>query len=237
MLKISKSQYEGYVYDVGVFEHPSFEANGFVVHNCGFWTAKKRYALMVYDSEGVRFTEPKTKVMGLEIVKSSTPEKVREDLKGAVKLILTTDENTVQEKIKSIHSKFMEMKPEEMASPRGANNLEKFAVHTDEIYGKGTPKHVKAALVYNYLVKKHELDLEPIGSGNKIKFIDLNIPNPTGQTVVGWPSHLGLPEEFGLNEYIDKNTSYEKTFLKPMETMLDAVGWKSEIVVTLEDFF
>ena len=32
----------------------------------GIWTAKKRYILNVWDSEGVRYEDPKLKIMGLE---------------------------------------------------------------------------------------------------------------------------------------------------------------------------
>ena len=39
----------------------------------GIWTAKKRYILNVWDNEGVRYKEPKLKIMGIEAVRSSTP--------------------------------------------------------------------------------------------------------------------------------------------------------------------
>ena len=43
----------------------------------GIWTAKKRYILNVWDSEGVRYAQPKLKMMGIEAVKSSTPAPCR----------------------------------------------------------------------------------------------------------------------------------------------------------------
>ena len=46
----------------------------------GIWTAKKRYILNVWNSEGVQYTEPKLKVMGIESVKSSTPAPCQEDV-------------------------------------------------------------------------------------------------------------------------------------------------------------
>ena len=43
-----------------------------VIADRGIWTAKKRYVLNVHNSEGVQYAEPKLKIMGLEVVKSST---------------------------------------------------------------------------------------------------------------------------------------------------------------------
>ena len=50
----------------------------------GIWTAKKRYILNVWDSEGVRYEEPKLKMMGIEAVKSSTPAPCRTMIKDGL---------------------------------------------------------------------------------------------------------------------------------------------------------
>ena len=60
----------------------------------GIWTAKKRYILNVWDSEGVRYKEPKMKIMGLETARSSTPAYFRDKLYAAFQIIIgkTNDE-------------------------------------------------------------------------------------------------------------------------------------------------
>ena len=54
----------------------------------GIWTAKKRYILNVWDSEGVRYDDPKLKMMGIEAVKSSTPAPCRKMIKDGLKLMM-----------------------------------------------------------------------------------------------------------------------------------------------------
>ena len=63
------------------------------IASTGIWTAKKRYMLNVWDSEGVRYKEPKLKMMGIEAVKSSTPAPCREAIKGAIKIMMSGTEN------------------------------------------------------------------------------------------------------------------------------------------------
>jgi len=202
-----------------------------------FWTAKKRYAMLVHDSEGVRYTEPKLKIMGLEIVKSSTPKKCREVLKEAVRLMLTTDEQTVIDYIALFKKEFKTLPVESIAYPRGVNNIQKYK-GSSTIHAKGAPKQVKAALMYNHLIEEYGLsDSKPIVDADKIKFVDLRLPNHIKYEVVGFPSHLDLPKVFDLDSCIDYPTMYQKTFLDPMEAMLSAVGWKSEKVATLESMF
>ena len=57
---------------VGAYEQKMFMKRENIA-NKGIWTAKKRYILNVWDSEGVRYEKPKLKIMGIEAVKSSTP--------------------------------------------------------------------------------------------------------------------------------------------------------------------
>ena len=63
----------------------------------GIWTAKKRYILNVWDSEGVRYEEPKLKMMGIEAVKSSTPAPCRQMIKNCLKLMMSGTEEQVIE--------------------------------------------------------------------------------------------------------------------------------------------
>jgi DNA polymerase elongation subunit (family B) len=204
----------------------------------GIWTAKKRYALNVYDNEGVRYSEPKLKVMGLEIVKSSTPASCRDALKDAVKLIMSSDETTVQKYIADFRDKFKSLPFEDVAFPRGVTDLTKYQSGGNELeIGKGTPIHVRGSLLYNHLIKQHKLEkrYESIKDGEKIKFCYLRTPNPIRQNVLSVLS--SLPKEFGLEEYIDYDTQFNKAFLEPINAILGAIGWESEKRSTLEDFF
>ena len=205
------------------------------------WTAKKRYMMRVHDSEGVRYETPKTKIMGIETTRSSTPQVVRDSLKEAINLILTTDEDTVIDFIEDFRGKFKNFEPEEIAFPRGVNGLNKY-VDKRNIYRKSTPIAVKGALIYNHYLRKHKLQRKYRGimEGEKIKFLYLKTPNPCGgamgqDQVISFAN--SLPKEFGLNEYIDYDVQFQKAFLDPIKNILEKIGWNHEHVSTLESFF
>ena len=208
-----------------------------VIADKGIWTAKKRYVLNVHDNEGVRYTEPKLKVMGLETVKSSTPAVCRDALKEALRIILTTDEQTVQNYIGEFKDKFFSMPFEDVAFPRGISDLNKYVKRGDDlVIPKGTPIHVRGALIYNHLLKKHNLKrFEEVKDGEKIKFCYLNMPNPLRQNVLSVVNTL--PKEFGIESYIDYETQFDKAFVEPLRAVLDSVGWSVEKETTLESFF
>lgn len=207
-----------------------------VIADRGIWVAKKRYALNVYDSEGVRYKEPKLKVLGLEIVRSSTPSAVRQYLRDAVKIALTGTEYELQEYISNIEEKFKNMLPEEVAFPRSANGLQKYSSPAT-IYIKATPMQVRAALLFNFYIKKNKLDkkYELIKEGDKIKYLYLKEPNSIKENCIAFTSIL--PKELDLHRYIDYNTMFEKTFLDPIMTIISSLGWNSKPVATLDDLF
>ena len=207
----------------------------------GVWTAKKRYMMRVHDSEGVRYEEPKTKIMGIETTRSSTPQVVRDSLKEAINLILTSDENTVISFIEDFREKFNNFTPEEIAFPRGVNGMTKYNDRAS-IYKKSTPIAVKGSLIYNHYVDKLKLEKKyrKIISGDKIKFVHLIKPNPLGgvagqDQVVAFPNDL--PREFELQEFVDYETHFQKSFLDPLKNILEKIGWNHEHVVTLEGLF
>ena len=125
---------------------------------------------------------------------------------------------------------------EEISFPRGLNGLNTYADPVT-IYKKGTPIHVKGAILYNNklkqlgLTKKYQL----IQEGEKVKFTYLKLPNTFKDSVVSFPSRL--PEEFALQQYIDYDTQFEKTFLEPIKVILDCMEWKPEKTSSIEDFF
>lgn len=207
-----------------------------VIADRGVWVAKKRYALNVYDKEGIRYKEPKLKVLGLEIVRSSTPAAVRQYLRDAVKIVLTGTEKQVQDYISKVENEFMQMSVEEISFPRGANGLGKYSSNT-HIYAKGTPIQVRAALLYNHHIKGKNLEkkYELIKEGDKIKYVMLKEPNTIRENCIGYVGKL--PKELGLHGYVDKEKMFEKTFLDPLKTILDCLGWSEKHVVTLDDLF
>ena len=207
-----------------------------VIADRGIWTAKKRYILNVHDNEGVRYATPKLKIMGIEAIKSSTPAICRQALKDIFKRIIETDQETVQTDIANFKAAFKQASAEQVAFPRGVNNLNKW---TDKltVYKKGTPIHIRGAILHNNLVTKEKLgrSIQKITSGDKVKFTYLVKPNPIKENVIAFVDYM--PRQFKLEKYIDYNLQFEKTFLGAIEPVLDAVGWTSEKHISLEDFF
>ena len=202
----------------------------------GIWTAKKRYILNVWDSEGVRYEEPKLKMMGIEAVKSSTPAPCRQLIKDTLNLVMSGTEDDVIEFIDKARTKFESLPPEDIAFPRTVSDVDKHK-NAATIYSKGTPIHARGALLYNHYIKKKKLDnkYSIINNGEKIKFCYLKKPNPLQENVISFINDF--PSELNLDKYIDYDLQFEKSFLDPVKVILDAIGWNSEKVVNLESFF
>ena len=207
-----------------------------VIADKGIWTAKKRYILNVYDNEGVKYKEPKLKIMGIESVRSSTPEWCRDNLQSLIKTIITTDEKTVVKSIDDYRNVFKKLNFTDIAFPRSVRGLDKYKSSKD-IYVKATPIHVRGVLLYNHFLKEQNLTnkYELIRDGDKIKFAYLKEPNKIGENVIAISSVL--PKEFNLEKYIDYDTQFDKSFLQPIKNILNAIGWKSEHTGSLESFF
>ncbi len=202
----------------------------------GIWTAKKRYILNVWDSEGVRYEEPKLKMMGIEAVKSSTPAPCRQMIKDGLKLMMSGTEEQVIKFIDKCRSDFKKLPPEQISFPRTASDVRKYRSQSD-IYMKGTPIHIRGALLFNHYIKEKNLTnkYSLIGNGEKIKFIYLKKPNIIQENIISFIQDF--PTELGLDKYIDYELQFEKSFLEPLKSILDAIGWKTEHTTTLESFF
>ena len=196
-----------------------------VIADKGIWTAKKRYILNVHDSEGVRYAEPQMKIMGIEAVKSSTPGPCREMIKSALTCIVNSDEQSLNTFIQSFRKNFMKYPVEEIAFPRSVNGIKKWGDKTS-VFRKGTPMHIKGALIYNHLLHKQNLTKRypVIQDGEKIKFALLRTPNIVQANVIAF---LGeLPKEFDLHKYLDYDTMFEKSFVDPLEFIVNAIDWR-----------
>ena len=202
----------------------------------GIWTAKKRYILNVWDSEGVRYDEPKLKMMGIEAVKSSTPAPCRTMIKEGLKLMMNGTEEDVIEFIDKCRVDFKNLPPEEIAFPRSVSDVVKYKSHSN-IYSKGTPIHCRGALLFNYYIKDKKLTnkYSLINNGEKIKFLYLKKPNIIQENVISFIQDF--PTELGLDKYIDYDLQFEKSFVEPLKSILDAIGWNVEKTVNLELFF
>ena len=202
----------------------------------GIWTAKKRYILNVWDSEGVRYEEPKLKMMGIEAVKSSTPAPCRTMIKDALKIMMNGTEDEVIDYIDACRKEFKTLPPEDIAFPRTASDVRKYQA-SSTIYAKGTPIHIRGALLFNHYVKQKKLTnkYSLIGNGEKVKFLYLRKPNTIQENVVSFIQDF--PKELGLDKYIDYDLQFEKSFVEPLKAILDAIGWNVEKTVTLESFF
>ena len=211
-----------------------------VIADKGIWTAKKRYILNAWDVEGVRYQEPQLKIMGIEAVKSSTPAPCRAKIKEALKIIMSGDEKELNDFLIDFRKKFESLPPEEIAYPRSVNGVKKF-YSDSSIYRKGTPMHIKGALVYNHMIKERKLTRKYtlIQNGDKIKYLELRQPNPLGCNVISFPAKL--PKELDILKYVDYDSQYEKSFIDPLSFITNNIGWKIDrsfgTQTTLEDFF
>lgn len=207
-----------------------------VIANAAIWTAKKRYILNVLNNEGVQYKKPKLKIMGIEAVKSSTPASCRDALKELFKVMIVGSEEDVQSAIKMFKEHFKKLPPHEVAFPRGARKVGDWK-DRKKIYKKGCPIHVRGCLLYNHHLKEQGLTKRyvEIKDGEKIKFLYLKKPNGIKENVIAFPDYL--PEELHLHKYVDYETQFEKAFLAVVRPVLEAVGWREEDEVNLEDFF
>lgn len=228
--------YEKLAKEMGAYRQAMFMKREKITDKSIF-IAKKRYIMNTLNSEGVHYDKPKVSVTGLESVRSSTPEVCRDKLKESFSVIMNGNEETVQEFIEEFRKKFFELPPEDIGRNSGTQEIGKYMDSTS-LYRKGCPMHVRGCILYNHEVKKRGLSktYEPIAGGDKIKFVYLKTPNPIRENIISFPGQR-LPPEFELANYIDYEKQFEKVFLSPLESILEAIGWSAVKINTLDNFF
>ena len=206
------------------------------IASSGIWTAKKRYILNVWDSEGVRYKDPKLKMMGIEAVKSSTPAPCRTAIRDALKVMMNGSEEELITFIDRFKDEFNSLPPEDIAFPRSVNGLRKFKA-SGTVYSKGTPLHVRGTLLYNFHVSKNKLEYKYplVQEGEKIKYLYLRRPNKINENVISFLNTF--PKELGLEGQIDRDAQFKKSFLDPLRIITNVIGWETERVANLEFLF
>ena len=206
------------------------------VCSSALWRKKKNYILNVWDNEGVRYAEPKIKMSGIEAVRTSTPAYCRGAIKNAIEIIMNGEEDEIIKFVEKKRKEFFNLSPEEIAFPRSASNIQKFH-SSNTIYGKSTPMHIRGCLLYNHYLQQNNLTYKYplIQNGEKIKYVYLKKPNPIHENVISFIQNF--PKELKLDKYVDYDLQFEKSFLDPIRSILDIIGWKTEKVSTLDAFF
>ena len=206
------------------------------IASTGIWTAKKRYMLNVWDSEGVRYHEPKLKMMGIEAVKSSTPMPCRNAIKDAIKIMMDGTEDDLVSYIDTFRQTFENLPPEDIAFPRSVNGLRKYKA-SSTVYTKGTPLHVRGTLLYNFHISKNKLEYKYplVQEGEKIKYLHLRRPNKINENVISFLNTF--PREIGLEGQIDRDAQFKKSFLDPLQIISNVIGWETERTANLDFLF
>ena len=193
-----------------------------IISDVGIFLQKKRYILHVLDDEGV--SVDKFKYTGIELVRSTTPKKVKKFIESIIKTsLLTQDFKQTNEVYRTSYSEFQKLDPNDIASRTSINNLEKYAEGASLYkYKKGTPSHVKGAIAYNILIKECKIAdrHEAISSAQKVKKLYC-AKNKYGLDAICYISTL--PEEFGIN--IDWDKMFSKLVTQPTERLYEAIGW------------
>jgi DNA polymerase elongation subunit (family B) len=203
-----------------------------IIADSALFVAKKKYIANVIDDSGTRYNYPyKLKVTGVEIIRGSTPEVLKNVMKNSVKLFFLKGKNKCQNYMKLFKKKYFTLGFSHIAIPMGVNKIEKYS--NGDL--KGSPIYSRAAIVYNKMVNDLKLTNEPlIYEGSKIKYCYLKEPNHINSHVIGAIDEL--PEEFGLDSYINRQIMWENTFKVPMERVLGLAGVDVEEINRLDLF-
>jgi len=203
----------------------------------GLWRKKKNYAILVWDSEGTRYTKPKLKIVGIQAVRSDSPEVCRKKIKEGLELMFSQGEEAVQKMVADFRKEYWKLSIYDIARPKGVRDYTKYLGPNFTAMHKA-PQHVKAAIAYNKFLADKSLTSKyrKIQNGDKIKYLHLVKYNPLFQDEFGAPDGA-FPVELEIEEYVDRANMFEVTFLKPMRSLLDAAGWAIEKQHSIEDFF
>jgi DNA polymerase elongation subunit (family B) len=205
----------------------------------GMFIKKKRYAVMVYDTEGFREDKDnkpgKLKAMGLDLKRSDTPPYMQDFLKEILLLVLTDgNEKQIIDKIRDFRKEFRKMNPWEMGTPKRVNKLShyysteyKISKNGQEEYkGKSNmPGHVRAAINYNRLLKLHNDNFSmKITDGMKTIVCKLK-NNPLGITSIAIPTDENRIPEWFKELPFDIDEMEHVIITKKIQNLLGILNW------------
>ena len=173
-----------------------------IVAETGLYITKKRYAALVYDTEGFRSDIDgklgKVKAMGLDLKRSDTPVFMQDFLKELLDMVLQEkQEKDILESITNFRREFKERPGFEKGSPKRANKIGHYQ-RLEEKQGKANmPGHVRASINWNTLKRMNgDKYSQEIVDGMKVIVCKLK-QNPLGYTSVAYPTdELRLPDWF-----------------------------------------
>lgn len=215
-----KNTIDSFAEELNAYNKDKIGAEREIIADTAVFTAKKKYYARVRDAEGTRYSEndPKIKVMGLEIIKSSTPKWSQQYLKQAIPHILDKDEVDIRNWVKDIKQKFAEVDLNEIASVGSVSRIDY------NLNEKGVPFGSRAAICYNNYIKENNLEdkYTPIQAGDKCKRLFLITPNKFNTEIIAFVNDNFVNE---INNIIDYDTNFEKNFMKPLELMVEPLNY------------
>lgn len=211
-----------FAHQLNAYNKDKIGAEREIIADAAVFTAKKKYYARVRDSEGTRYPDdaPKIKVMGLEIIKSSTPPWSKKYLKESIPHILDKDENDLRDWIKSIKNEFIKVNLNQIAGVGSVSRIDY------KIGEKGIPFGSRAAIMHNQYIKNHGLEDQyaPIQAGDKCKRISLQTPNVFNAELIAYTND-GFVKEIIKADCVDYDTQFEKNFMKPLDLMVAPLNY------------
>ena len=219
---IIKKTIDDFAEELNAYNKDKIGAEREVIADAAVFTSKKHYYMRVRDNEGTRYPDddPKIKVMGLDLIKSSTPKWTKKYLKESINKILDSDESELKSWIKKIKQEYTSVNLNEIAHVGGVSNL------NYKLGDKSVPIGSRAALVHNKYIKDNNLEdkYTIIVPDDKCKRLFLIEPNKFNSNIIAY-----IDDKF-INEIpksiIDYDTNFEKQFLNMLNLMVDCLNYK-----------
>lgn len=224
----------------------------------GFWVAKKRYATKLWDDEGLRLTQPKYTITGLEVKRSNTSKLAQNKLMQLIEILLSDEAQKAHDVLENFKKEYFNSEVLDIGLPTGINSIVGEQEYVSATKKPVIPQHVKGALIYNQLLRlvDKKKTYRPIGNGGKVYKYILK-PNPITKLFSNATSDkldvrlkdvkvdaICVPQELEdeeiletFKEFIDKEKMFNLAIGEAALRMIEACGVVSKKGGTLDDFF